>query len=73
MRLKKMDEQIYFKPGDCVTLRQREVMQCPVMLVMRKEQQILGSKMTGIRCRWFTASNTLQEAVFNTKDLIKVE
>jgi len=32
-----MDEQIYFKPGDCVTLRQHEVMQCPVMLVMRKE------------------------------------
>lgn len=66
-----MDE--YFKPGDCVTLRQRDVMQCPVMLVVHKEQGLLnGGKMIGIKCRWFTASNLLQEAVFNTKDLVKV-
>ena len=26
----------------------------------------------GIKCRWFTTDGVLQEAVFNTKDLIKL-
>lgn len=25
----------------------------------------------GIRCRWFTNDGSLQEAIYNTKDLIK--
>ena len=27
----------------------------------------------GIRCRWFTTNEEFQEAVWNTKDLIKIE
>ena len=27
----------------------------------------------GIRCRWFTVSGELQEAVFNTKDLLLID
>ena len=26
----------------------------------------------GIRCRWFSTRGELQEAIFNTKDLIKL-
>ena len=55
---------IFFSPGDVVSLRQRNKMHCPAMLVIRKEQ--------GLRCRWFTDSGLMQEAVFNTKDLILV-
>ena len=67
------NEKVYFKPGDCVTLRQR--MQAPVMLVLRKEQALFkdSSGLKGIKCRWFTTDGLLQEAVFNTKDLVKVE
>ncbi len=67
------NEKVYFKPGDCVTLRQK--MQAPVMLVLRKEQALFkdSSGLKGIKCRWFTKDGLLQEAVFNTKDLVKVE
>lgn len=67
------NEKVYFKPGDCVTLRQK--MQAPVMLVLRKEQALFkdSSGLKGIKCRWFTTDGLLQEAVFNTKDLVKVE
>ena len=67
------NEKVYFKPGDCVTLRQK--MQAPVMLVLRKEQALFkdSSGLKGIKCRWFTKDGLMQEAVFNTKDLVKVE
>lgn len=66
---------MYFKPGDCVRLRQHKLMHSPVMLVLRKETALFkdNQSLKGIKCRWFTVSNELQEAVFNTKDLIKVE
>lgn len=68
-----VNEKVYFKPGDCVTLRQK--MQAPVMLVLRKEQALFkdSSGLKGIKCRWFTKDGLMQEAVFNTKDLVKVE
>jgi hypothetical protein len=48
------------------------------MIVVRKESTIFRDEnktnsLKGIRCRWFTTNNELQEAVWNTKDLIKVE
>ena len=50
-------------------------MEAPVMLVLRKEQALFkdNSGLKGIKCRWFTKDGLMQEAVFNTKDLIKVE
>ena len=68
------DEKIYFKPGDCVTLRQHKVMHSPVMLVLRRETAIFrdNPNFKGIKCRWFTDSGLMQEAIFNTKDLIKI-
>lgn len=69
------EDKIFFKPGDCVTLRQCKVMYSPVMLVLRKETALFKDSQgfKGIKCRWFTDSGLLQEAVFNTKDIIKVE
>lgn len=31
------DDKTYLKPGDCVKLRQHNLMHSPVMLVLRKE------------------------------------
>jgi hypothetical protein len=49
------------------------------MLVIRKENSIMKygkdgyDVLKGIRCRWFTKDGLLQEAIFNTKDLILVK
>lgn len=66
-----------FFPGDLVSLRQ-DLPNKPVMIVVRKESTIFrdeskNNNLKGIRCRWFTTTNELQEAVWNTKDLIKVD
>ena len=71
-----MEDKMMFFPGDLVTLRQ-ELPNKPVMVVVRKESTIFRDEnktnsLKGIRCRWFTISNELQEAVWNTKDLIKL-
>lgn len=75
-----MDDQnkIYFLPGDLVTLKQ-DIPNKPVMIVIKKEKSILRNKMTddnilkGIKCRWFTTTGALQESIWNTKDLCKVD
>lgn len=72
-----MEDKMMFFPGDLVTLRQ-ELPNKPIMVVVRKESTIFRDEnktnsLKGIRCRWFTTLNELQEAVWNTKDLIKIE
>lgn len=66
-----MEDKLYLKPGDCVILRQHKMMHSPVMLVIRKENSIFRDTQTfkGFRCRWFTDSGLMQEAVFNSRDL----
>ena len=71
-----MEEKIYFMPGDVVMLKQ-DLPNKPTMLVVKKETSIFKHQqednvLKGIRCRWFTSDGLLQEAVFNTKDLIKL-
>ena len=71
-----MEDKTLFFPGDLVSLRQ-ELPNKPVMIVVRKESTIFrdenkANSLKGIRCRWFTTDNTLQEAVWNTKDLIRI-
>lgn len=75
-----IEEKIYFMPGDVVTLKQ-DIPNKPTMLVVKKETMTIRYKdvsnvsedyFKGIRCRWFTSDGMLQEAVYNTKDLIKV-
>lgn len=69
-----MEEKIYFLPGDLVQIKQ-DLPNKPIMIVVRKESSILKNKMSGenvlkgIRCRWFTTTGEMQEAIFNTKDI----
>lgn len=70
-----IDDKIYFTPGQLVILK-HNLPNKPVMMVVRKETSIFKNTgdniLRGIRCRWFTTDGTLQEAIFNTKDLIKI-
>lgn len=69
-----MDDKIYFNAGDLVTLN-KDIPNKPVMIVVKKETSMFKNQtkdnniLKGIRCRWFTTTGELQEAVFNTKDL----
>lgn len=71
------DEKIFFLPGDVVTLRQ-DIPNKPTMVVIKKETYIFKNRddkepsLRGIKCRWFTTDGHMQEAVYNTKDLIKL-
>ena len=72
-------DKIFFMPGDVVTLKQ-DIPNKPTMLVLKKETYIFKNKtdnkepiLKGIKCRWFTSTGEMQEAVFNTKDLIKIK
>lgn len=72
-------DKIFFMPGDVVTLKQ-DIPNKPTMLVLKKETYIFKNKtdnkepiLKGIKCRWFTSTGELQEAVFNTKDLVKIK
>lgn len=74
-----MEEIVFFNPGQLVTLRQ-ELPNKPIMIVVKKETSLFKHKeedkkniLRGIRCRWFTVSGELQEAVFNTKDLLLLD
>ena len=70
------EDKTFFKPGDIVTLRQ-DIPNKPKMIVVRKETTIFkdsyqNTQLRGIRCRWFSEGGVLQEATWNTKDLIKL-
>lgn len=72
-----MEDKYYFLPGDLVKLN-KDIPNAPVMLVVGKEtNRFMPNKdeagkdyLQGIKCRWFTDNKELQEAVWNTKDLI---
>lgn len=71
------NEKVFFAPGDTVTLKQ-DLPNKPTMLVVKKETYMFKNRderepiLRGIKCRWFTENGQLQEAIWNTKDLIKV-
>lgn len=73
----KMEEKIFFKPGDVVTLKQ-EIPNKPIMLVdsiVKADMTKVGSKpmLLGVKCFWFTTALELQNHRFNTKDLVHYE
>lgn len=77
-----MEGTVYFTPGQLVTLKQ-DIPNKPVMLVMKKESSLFKhdakkmedrkTSLVGIRCRWFTSTGELQEAIWNTKDLLLIK
>lgn len=74
-----MEENIFYKPGDIVQIKQN-IPNKPLMIVVKKETSLFKNNMEdkknilkGIRCRWFTTTGQLQETIWNTKDLILVQ
>lgn len=74
------DLNIYFNPGDIVKLK-KDIPNSPIMVVVKKETSLFKHDrniddkrpiLKGIRCRWFTSTGELQEAVWNTKDIEKL-
>lgn len=70
------DEKIFFSPGDVCTLKQN-IPNKPIMIVTRIERSIIRNSndhniLKGVKTRWFTENGFLQEAVFSTKDLQKI-
>ena len=71
------DMKQFFLPGDVVTIRQ-DIPNKPTMIVVGKVTKSIkigehkNDFFQGIKCRWFTTSGKLQEAIFNTKDLQKL-
>lgn len=67
----------FFLPGDVVTVKQ-DIANKPQMLVVKKVTKTIKMNdsrsdfFQGILCRWFTTNGEIQEAVFNTKDLLKL-
>ena len=73
-----MEENIFYKPGDIVQIKQ-DIPNKPLMIVVKKETSLFKNNMEdkknvlkGIRCRWFTTTGQLQETVWNTKELVLV-
>ncbi len=71
---------IYFNPGQVVQLKQ-DIPNKPKMIVIQKVTSLFKHNpnktskkpiLIGIKCRWFTNTGELQEAIFNTKDLILI-
>jgi len=47
------------------------------MIVVKIERSIINNEnsnpyLRGVKCRWFTDNGFLQEAIFSTKDLLKL-
>ena len=71
------DEKIYFQPGDICEMKQ-DIPNKPRMVVHRIERSIMKNVsgkdyLRGVRCRWFSTDQKLQEGVFSTKDLILIK
>lgn len=72
------ENNVFFNPGDIVQVKQ-DIYNKPRMIVVKKVTSIFKhdpkrmedrkSPLRGIKCMWFTTDGTLQEHIFNTKDL----
>ena len=70
------EEKIYFQPGNICQMKQ-DIPNKPIMVVVKIERSIIKNNdgkdyLRGVRCRWFSTDQKLQEAVFSTKDLILI-
>lgn len=70
------EDKVFFQPGDICQMKQ-DIPNKPKMVVVHIERSILKNNegkdyLRGVRCRWYSSDQKLQEAVFSTKDLIKL-
>lgn len=73
-----LNERIFYNPGDLVTIK-HDLPYKPTMFVIEKCTRSLMNEnkekeniFLGIKCRWFDLNGDLQEALFSTKDLVKI-
>ena len=71
-----MEDKVFFQPGDICCIKQ-DIPNKPIMVVVKIERSIIKNNdgkdyLRGVRCRWFSTDQKLQEAVFSTKDLILI-
>lgn len=71
------EDKIYFAPGDICEMKQN-IPNKPKMVVVRIERSLVKNNdgkdyLRGVRCRWYSTDQKLQEAVFSTKDLILIK
>ena len=78
-------DKVYFNPGDIVIVKHEELENRPIMLVTDTKkshfsnEEMVNTKigmrkfnrptLKGIVCRQFNANGSVEEAIFNTKDL----
>ena len=82
LKMQQVEDNVYFTAGQVVQIKQ-DIPYKPLMIVVKKETSLFkhDSKrmndkkpvLIGIRCRWFTTTGELQEAVFSTKDLVLIK
>lgn len=70
------EDKVFFQPGDVCQMKQ-DIPNKPKMVVVKIERSLIKNEgqnpyLRGVKCRWFTTEGRLQEAVFSTKDLIKL-
>lgn len=77
--MENFNELKFYAPGDLVQVR-HNIDYVPTMFVVEKVTRNIRNRegdsepmFLGIKCRWFNANGDLQEAIFNTKDLKKVD
>ena len=76
----KINEKVYFLPGDIVQLKQQVPNKPTMIVVQKKTKTIRPSKeedkkdfFQGMLCMWFTTTGELLEHIFSTKDLVKIK
>lgn len=70
------ENKIFFQPGDIVVIKQN-IPNKPTMVVLKIERSIIKNDgqnpyLRGVKCRWFASDGKIQEAIFSTKDLLKI-
>ena len=76
MNIMEIEDKVFFTPGDLCIMKQ-DIPNKPKMVVVRIERSLMRNGegreyLRGVRCRWYSTDQKLQEAVFSTKDLIKL-
>lgn len=70
-------DKFFYTPG--MRVKCAKLSNAPEMYVLRKKELVFkdgedkAKTLQGIVCRWFTTDGLLQEAVFNTKDISRID
>lgn len=75
----KMNDRVFFNPGDLVTLKKdvdskpSKMLVSTVDKIRRGSQEVDKDRLLGITCVWFTSGGEVQKFRFDSKDLKHTE